>query len=1441
METNLINENLPQATPSEQKFRGSLVDRVSALELQLKIYQHAELIGDIGNWQINLNSFETWYSDNTYRIYGIEPLSLKPHPYSFLPYIVEADREVVLTAFEKSFTKKLPLHLEYRIRREDGQQRHICIATSITKNANGEALLTGITQDITDRKNLEIQLNESAENLALRYESLRHAEQIALLGSWQVNLLTRQSKYSENYFRIFGLKPGHLSIGLEEFTVHYHPDDQARYKEMIQQIFAGEATTESALRIVRDDRIKYVRIKTRLFKNADADPIVIGVIKDITSDHKLEMEIKELNEKLSVHKETISHAEKATNIVSWSWDLDTNKLQVSDNIYSMMGLRLNSLEMNLKNFDKYIHPIDRPAIERVVKEMRTAPVEKELTFRSIRPDGKTLHLKTTCQPVISLQGHHLVIGTTRDITSEVVGNQKLKERIHFAEILSENIVDKICVTSASNIIIGWNKRSEAAFKLNKEEVLGRNIFDVFPKMKKPETISWFNRVLNGEMVYERNIRIEYLAGDYELTMLPIREEGNEVSAALMILHDITEHEKLKAELQDRLEFIERLIESSIHRVMVLDRNMNFLYWNKKAAEYYHESKQSVIGKNLAEIFPRLPQTPTFEKLREGWKGDVVHVPAVRESGGPEYFETFFIPIKNASQHVIGLLWMEHDLTQLIIAEKDLKKNRDLLQSIFDNSMTGIAVFESIRDTSGQIVDFEIKLVNEYGLHLFGVDIPGRCQTDVFPLDSDGGLFEMNKNVVTTGIPVDTERYYAWPQVSGWFRITVTKLEDGVVIGFDDISERKEHEEKLVKQRSLLMQAEEIAGIGTWELDPDTDVFTWSDQVFRIYDYSPQSFTPTLEFYLKTSNAEDSVLLENVFEAAKQGEKFSIQHRLRTLDGRQLDVSLNGHPVKNEFGVITALVGTLQDITDQKQVHEQLRIKTENIRLRYHIERQAEKLQHLGTWQYNIETGDLTWGESMFELFGLEPFSFKPTFDAFLSLIHPDDRKDVQDATTDAANSAGPETQKVAFRIGSDGHIRHMKTAFRKVSNSLEKFIVGTTMDFTEDVLLHQQLAERVSFSEALIESSIDRILALNTEFKIVAWNKRCQDAYDFAKEDVIGKHFFDVFPNFRENDTVFTAIRSALDGTAVYVPIQKEIYATGYMEGHYVPLKNEENEVYGVLCIVRDVTERIKVEQEMRGLNESLFEKNKELCEKNDELTSFAFIASHDLREPLRKVQVFSDRLLKNEVEQLTPAGKAEFKKIQAAVKRMDELIDDILNFSSINASDKAFVQFDLNQVLREIKIDMEEMISRSEAEIKYSNLPIIEGTASHFSHLLRNLLSNAIKYQPAGQRPVVTIESSQVKGSDIQHPHAVHDAVYLLISVSDNGIGFDQNFEHRIFQMFQRLRGMHEYPGTGMGLAICKKIAEIYQGFIMAKSAPNQGATFNCYFKLRAEFKMNK
>ena len=245
--------------------------------------------------------------------------------------------------------------------------------------------------------------------------------------------------------------------------------------------------------------------------------------------------------------------------------------------------------------------------------------------------------------------------------------------------------------------------------------------------------------------------------------------------------------------------------------------------------------------------------------------------------------------------------------------------------------------------------------------------------------------------------------------------------------------------------------------------------------------------------------------------------------------------------------------------------------------------------------------------------------------------------------------------------------------------------------------------------------------------------------------------------------------------------------------------------------------------EQIEGAQKSLVERareveriNRELARSNRELESFASVASHDLQEPLRKITAFGDRLKSQESEGLSEKGRDYLERMQNAATRMQSLIEDLLAYSRVTTRGQPFVPVSLAAVTREVLSDLELRIERTGAKIEVGELPTIEADPTQMRQLLQNLLSNALKFQRTGETPRIRVEGQPLNGAGT-----------IQLRVEDNGIGFDEKYLDRLFKPFQRLHGQSAYEGTGIGLAICKKIAERHGGGITARSAPGQGTCF--------------
>ncbi len=258
----------------------------------------------------------------------------------------------------------------------------------------------------------------------------------------------------------------------------------------------------------------------------------------------------------------------------------------------------------------------------------------------------------------------------------------------------------------------------------------------------------------------------------------------------------------------------------------------------------------------------------------------------------------------------------------------------------------------------------------------------------------------------------------------------------------------------------------------------------------------------------------------------------------------------------------------------------------------------------------------------------------------------------------------------------------------------------------------------------------------------------------------------------------------------------------------------------------KEIEERRNSEEKVQLLNKQLIDNNAHLRQMNEELDQFAYMASHDLQEPLRKIQMFSDKILVK--KQHDEESEKYFSRIISASRRMQSLINNLLEFSRHSVISSDFKRTDLNQLVRETVQEMEMDIEKNKAEIRFENLPVIQAVPGLMHQLFQNLLSNAIKFRKKNVAPAIEIYAEKFPQEELLlHKPQANGSVYYKITFKDNGIGFDSKHNNEIFKVFKRLHSYQEYEGSGVGLSICKKIIEKHGGFINADSEIERGSTF--------------
>jgi light-regulated signal transduction histidine kinase (bacteriophytochrome) len=271
------------------------------------------------------------------------------------------------------------------------------------------------------------------------------------------------------------------------------------------------------------------------------------------------------------------------------------------------------------------------------------------------------------------------------------------------------------------------------------------------------------------------------------------------------------------------------------------------------------------------------------------------------------------------------------------------------------------------------------------------------------------------------------------------------------------------------------------------------------------------------------------------------------------------------------------------------------------------------------------------------------------------------------------------------------------------------------------------------------------------------------------------------------------------------------------LENFYIPLRDKNDKIDRVLVIGHDISTIMEANEKLTTLNMALEKSNRDL-------EQFAYVASHDLQEPLRKIQVFSELSEKNVAN--TDILVRYLHKINSSAQRMTELIKAVLNYSRLSKAGQKYVSVDLNTIIDSLKTDLELAIEEKNAIINTEKLPIIKGVHLQINQLFLNLLSNALKFTK--QTPVINITYRNLSAAEVNANTLLHTKEqYVEICFRDNGIGFDQQYADKIFTIFQRLHTNENYAGTGIGLALCKKIVENHFGSISVESKPGEGTAF--------------
>jgi PAS domain S-box-containing protein len=801
----------------------------------------------------------------------------------------------------------------------------------------------------------------------------------------------------------------------------------------------------------------------------------------------------------------------------------------------------------------------------------------------------------------------------------------------------------------------------------------------------------------------------------------------------------------------------------------------------------------------------------------------------------------------------------------------IAQERDLLRTLID----GLPDNLFIKDRQSRFLISNLAHVRTLGANRPD-EVVGKSDLDIFPPELANQYYCDEQALMDSGQPLDREETVIDPKTGEmrWLQTTKIPLRDkeGKVVGVlginRDITARKHAEEILRKSHDDLEKrmTKRAAELARERVLLRTLIDNLPDNIYAKDTAGRKILANPADFKILGCKTEAEVLGKTDFDffARDIAEKFhaddqSVIQGVPVINREEYFLDKDGQkrwlltcklPLRDQNGKVAGLVGIGRDITRQKQVEEKLAYEQELFRTllnntpdtMYFKDRESrfvqvsksksEKTLKAVRDSYRIAHPDARSDEWPPHLAGVEPFARwligKTDFDTYPE-AHARAAYTDEQGIIRTGKPMEDKLEKATLADGKSVWWLSAKMPWRdKDGNIIGTF--GISRDVTVLKEVEETLARERLVLRTLIDNLPDLIYAKDTTGRKTVTNPADLKVLGCTKEaEAIGKNDFDFFPEdiaekFWADDQKVLQGQPVIDREEYFLD---EADQKCWLLTSKLPLRDQNGKVIGLVGIGRDITERKRAEDALRNSEEKLRQFATQLERSNRELQDFAYVASHDLQEPLRKIVVFGERLKEKCTAKLDPEANDHLDRMQKAAARMQSLINELLTFSRVTTKAKPFEPVDLAKVAREVVDDLEGRIELVKGRVEVGTLPVIDAEALQMRQLLQNLIGNALKFCRPDVPPVVKVEAQTFTGRVPQAGPGAPEVNLCRLTVSDNGIGFDEKYLDRIFNVFQRLHGRNEYEGTGMGLAIARKIAVFHQGDITAKSKPGAGATF--------------
>ncbi len=890
-------------------------------------------------------------------------------------------------------------------------------------------------------------------------------------------------------------------------------------------------------------------------------------------------------------------------------------------------------------------------------------------------------------------------------------------------------------------------------------------------------------------------------------------------------------------------------------------------------QFVGRTREQMVGKSVFEAFPANPETADatgHSNLRNSLEYVVRHkashqmekqrydVAAEDGSFKEIYWQNTSTPVLNEEGSVTCIIHTAEDITEKVKAAKLQERLKGLEQAygLFMQAPFAVHILTG--------PDLIIELANPPTLELWGKteDLTGKCFLHVLPELKGQGYDVMMHEVMQSGQP---RFFYEVPlalnrpgkEPVGYFNFIYqpyynegSSTAESVLIIANEVTEqvlaRKQAEAGKQLLQSMVMQSP--SGICIVSGSPlRADVV--NDAFLLVSGKSRKAFETTPYWEVLNEAAPTyAPILDAVFAT---GEAFEVAEEMVPLvrNGQEVITYLNFlyQPLKGTTGITEKVMVFVTDVTEQKLARQAIEKSEQD--LRNLILKAPVGICIVSGNPVMVEIAN----DIFLEVIGKSREAFVPTpyweVNSEAAVYYEPILKNVFATGTPYH---AQEHEIMLIRNGKE-EIVHVSFVYDPIveADGVVRKVMILAMDVTTQVLArHKTQQNEKQLETALEQMRLSKeaaelgIFDLDLEQNTMHWDDRCRILFGISHHhpvtyekdfvgglhtddkdrilEVIGKSFIKSVSN-GDYDVEYRTV-GAEDGLVRWVRAKGKVYF------------NEEEKPVRFIGSVLDITEQInalqKIEEvvaqrtkELAEANESLQAINKELQRSNQNLEEFAHAASHDLKEPIRKITFFAHQLKDQLTTHLKEAELRSFGRIENATERMGALIDDLLLYSHVSQRPHETEAIDLNVKVQRVLEDLELDIEEKKAVVHVEKLPVVQGYRRQLQQLFQNLISNALKYSKADVPPVIDISASMVTESNRR---------YHVITVKDNGIGFDQQYADKIFQMFARLHGKHEYSGTGVGLSIVKKVVENHHGHIQVQSLPGHGSTFTIYLPVK-------